>query len=354
MKLIRLTAGTLLFLGLAISTAPWSAAGAQDEVEGYTLRYAPVDGTTYVYNLTTRGTSGESVVVNTESFTFDVVENREGSFSYTVSGEQMPENAPLGIRFQRALFPECNYIIQPDGSTYPEKVQPIPQFYNVPVFPDTPVIVGDTWSGGPVDVLPDMNVGAIPFTYVSTLTEIASFRGQQCVVIETDYSAALPDGAVSYMPFIGVVEGDQTEDQLGQGALVGGVVEDSAAREAGIEPGDLIIEAEGQKIRGWGGLEAIMPVIPPGQAVEFKVKRSDEELDIEITPVGVPLANISATGGLHSICYFSIETGIPLKIDIESIDLAFTLVNSAGESDRRSVEFSYILEYQRVSSSVSR
>jgi len=350
MKLVRLTICTLFLLALAISPAPWSAANAQDESDEYTLRYAPVDGTTYFYNLTTRGTSGETTVVNTESFTFDVVVNPEGSFSYTARGEEIPENAPLGIRFQRALFQDFNYIIQPDGSTYPEKVQPVPQFYNVPIFPDAPVKVGDTWSGGPVDVLPDMNVGAIPFTYVSTLTEVASFKGQQCVVIETDYSAALPDGAVSYMPFIGVVEGDQTEEQVGQGALVGGVVEDSTAREAGIEPGDLIIEADGQKIRGWGGLEAIMPVIPPGQPVKFKVMRGDEELDIEITPVGVPLANISATGGLHSTCYFSIETGIPLKIDIESIDLAFTLINAAGESDERSVEFSYMLEHQRESS----
>jgi len=322
---------------------------AQDDPVEYTLRFAPEDGARYIYGLTIRGTSGDAIVTHSETFRIDVNFTADGNFYYTATGELIPDNAPLPIKFQRALFTEFSYTIHPDGTTLTDTVQPFPPFYNVPILPENSVSIGDTWSGGPVDILPDMNVGAIPFTFESTLTEQANCRGQQCAVIETVYTVAFSDDAVSFMPFLGIVEGDPTDEQLTKGALIGGVVEDSPAHLNGIEPGDMIIAAEEQRIRGWGGLEDIMPLIPPGHIVEFTVQRGDDEFDVNITPDAVPLANISATGGLHSMCWFSLETGIPLKIEIQSVDLEFTLENSDGETDQRTVDFSYLLEYERKS-----
>jgi membrane-associated protease RseP (regulator of RpoE activity) len=116
------------------------------------------------------------------------------------------------------------------------------------------------------------------------------------------------------------------------------VVENSPAHEAGILPGDFIIEAEGQRIRGWGGLEEIIPVLVPEKPVDFRVRRGEEELEFVITPQAIPLTAIAATGGLHSTCYFSLEKGIPLKVDLVSRDLVFTLTDASGTSEERKVE----------------
>jgi membrane-associated protease RseP (regulator of RpoE activity) len=145
------------------------------------------------------------------------------------------------------------------------------------------------------------------------------------------------------MPFLGLVQGDEPEEP-GQGAPVGGIVENSPAAVAGILPGDLVTEAEGQKIRGWGGLEEIIPVLVPGKPVAFVIRRGEEDIEIEITPEAVPLAAITGTGGLHSTCYFSLDRGMPVKVDLVSRDLVFTLTNASGMSEERKAELHLTLE----------
>jgi hypothetical protein len=345
-KRAYLFTGLLAVLFISILTSSMLFAQESTDSEGpWILRWAPPVGRTFTYMLSQSGVHGDNIAVRTENFEVRIDSETDGVFHLVATGETPSENSRLGFRFQRALWPEFDYSVDEYGNTEMPTGQPFPPFINIPLFPEEEVGTGDTWSGGPVDILPDPNAVSIPFTYSSTLTELTTFRGDQCAVIETAYDVALDDGAQSYMPFIGLVQGDVGEE-AGQGAPVGGVVEDSRAHEAGIEPGDLIIAAQGQRIRGWGGLEEILPQLVPGVPVEFTIKRGEEEMNITVTPEGLPLAWLTATGGMTSTCYFSLDRDIPLKVDLISDDLVFTLTNADGEEDVREADLHIIFEYQ--------
>jgi hypothetical protein len=336
----------LMLVGVII-TGSGSAFSAQETGNGssYLLRWGPQEGGQHVYVVSVSGTKGESVAVSTEDFTIRVVEVVDGVTHFVAAGEPVPEGARLGYRFQRALFPSFPYTVDPLGRFEVRRGQPFPVVLNMPLFPEEEVAIDSEWSGGPVDILPDANVGAIPFVYTSTLASVADFRGEQAAVIETEYTVCLPEDAKSVAPFLGLVEGDPPET-AGQGAPIGGVVEGSRAHEAGIQPGDFIIAAEGQRIRGWGGLEEILPFLVPEVPVEFRVLRGEEELEVEIAPEGIPVAALSATGGLHSTCFFSIQRRIPLKVDVSSRGLVFIVTDAEGESEERAADLHVVLEYQ--------
>jgi len=347
---MRIRAATrVLPFALIILLAVASPSIGQDEgateSESYLLRWSPTEGERYTYMLSTSGIRGEAIAVRSEDFTIEVVEASEGVFSLVARGEPVPDGARLGLRFQRSLFPQFAYTVDSLGSTTSSPGQPFPPFLNIPILPEREVAVGATWSGGAVAILPDANVGSIPFEFESTLSSTADFMGEECAVIETAYTVALEEKARSLMPFLGLVEGDEPE-QPGTGAPIGGVVEGSRAHEAGIEPGDLIVAAEGQRIRGWGGLEEILPLLVPDMPVDFTVERGEEEFSVEVAPEGLPLAWISGAGGLRSTCYFSIARGIPMRVDLASEDLVFTLTNAEGETEERPADIHIVLEYK--------
>jgi hypothetical protein len=332
---------------ILVTLAITSPAPAQDNSGPYTLRFNPETGRNYTYLVSTTGTSGDNISVGSEHFSFQAESTAEGNFHMTAIGEAVPENARLGIRFQRAYWPEFSWTIDSLGYMSVEEGQPFPPFRNVPMLPSEPVSEGSTWSGGPIGILPDPNAGTIPFTYESILTSVAEYEGDMCAIIETRYTVAMPEAAQSLMPFLGLVQGDAPDsEQAGQGAPVGGVVDGSRAHKAGFQPGDIITEAEGQRIRSWGGLQEILPQLVPEKTVEFKVMRGDQEITIEVAPEGVPLASISASGKMVSTCYFSIERGIPLKTDLISDGLAFTMTNSNGEVMERTADIHIVMEYE--------
>ncbi|HEX9744866.1 MAG TPA: PDZ domain-containing protein [bacterium] len=336
-----------LFL-LALASISFLTTGirAQNgEQEKYLLRWDPQDGMRYTYELSTTGTRGENIAVRAEEFVLEVMRNMDGRIDFAVSGEDVPDRARLGLRFQRAYFPSFDFSVDENGNYEVERGQPFPPFMNIPIFPDFEVGEGDIWSGGPVPVLNDANVGFIPFSYSSTLMSKAEFRGEQCVVIETEYTIDLPPDSYTVAPFLGLVEGDEPEEP-GSGALIGGIVEDSRAHKAGIEPGDIITEAEGERIRGWGGLREIFPHLVPEKTVEFTIDRGGEEIKISVAPEAYPIAGITGTGGMDSTVFFSLDRRIPLKIDLVSKDLIFTLTDDDGESEERPADFHIILDYQ--------
>ena len=331
-----------LFIIFAFQPATAGETGSSSDV---TLRWSPKQGSTYVYRVSTTGTHGERITGRTEDFTLTVDSVADGKVQFIATGEPVPDSAPLAYRFQRALFPVSRYTIDFFGNTEAAPGQPYPLFLNIPIFPDGPVSVGSKWTGGPVGIIPDINVGPIPFSFTSTYSSVSTYLQEECVVIDTDYKVALPPDAKSLMPFLGLVEGD-TPKEPGHGAPIGGVVENSRAHKADIQAGDLIVEVEGQRIRGWGGLKEILPLLVPEKPIKFRVSRAEKEFDVEIAPEGVPLVSITGVGGLHSICYFSTGKGIPLKIDLASTDLVFTLANAQGETEERPASMHITMEYQ--------
>ena len=324
------------------STAQDAETGSGD---AWLLRFSPEPGSSLVYSLSTSGTRGDRIAVMSEDYTITTGAMENGKYIMIAEGEDVPDGAQLGFRFQRAYWPQFVYEIDEFGATLSPYGQPFPPFVNVPILPEQEVSTGSTWSGGPVGILPDKNAGLIQFIYESTLESVAVFRGENCAVIETVYSVAMGEGVQSIRPFLGLVEGDMPEEP-GNGAPIGGVIEGSRAEEAGIQPGDMIIAAEGERIRGWGGLEEILPLIVPEKEFELTVMRGEEEIDVLITPDGVPVADVTATGGMRSTCFFSLDRGIPLKIDLVSEDLVFTLRMSDEDTEEKRADIHYVWEYQ--------
>lgn len=67
------------------------------------------------------------------------------------------------------------------------------------------------------------------------------------------------------------------------GTEVGQVVENSPAARAGLEPGDKIVGADGQKIQEWNQLVGIIQS-NPGKSIDFVIIRGEKELNLAITP----------------------------------------------------------------------
>lgn len=312
--------------------------------EKYILRWTPEMGTKHWYQISTSGTKAGADAVRTGKFIYEIVNAENGITTVVAVGEPIANKAPLAYRLQRSLFPNFPFEVDEFGNTKLQQGQPFPLFINIPVFPKEELGVGSEWSGGPVGIIPDPNVGLIPFSYKSKLKSIEEFRGEKCAVIETDYFIALSEDAKSIIPFLGLVEGDES-DEKGKGAVIGGIVENSPAHKAGIEPGDLVVSVQGQKIRGWSGLEEILPVLVPGIPVRFSVIRGEKKLYIDLAPEGIPLAAVTGQGGLHSICHFGMKTGLPMKIDLISKNLEFSFTNAEGESWKKQVEFHIMMEY---------
>jgi serine protease Do len=65
------------------------------------------------------------------------------------------------------------------------------------------------------------------------------------------------------------------------GALVASVKRDSAAAKAGIKPGDVITEVNGEPIVRSGSLSSVIGMSSPGEKVKLKVWRDQGTLDIE-------------------------------------------------------------------------
>ncbi len=70
-------------------------------------------------------------------------------------------------------------------------------------------------------------------------------------------------------------------------AVVGSVVEDSAAEEAGFQPGDRIVQVAGQPIEWFDDLRRVVAA-NPGVAVDVRLVRGDAELMLTATPRSAP------------------------------------------------------------------
>ncbi|RBW69878.1 RIP metalloprotease RseP [Bacillus taeanensis] len=66
-------------------------------------------------------------------------------------------------------------------------------------------------------------------------------------------------------------------------AIIGGVAENGAAAEAGLQTGDKIINIDGQSINSWDEFTEVIQQ-HPSQEITFTVERNDKTLELPITP----------------------------------------------------------------------
>jgi putative serine protease PepD len=78
------------------------------------------------------------------------------------------------------------------------------------------------------------------------------------------------------------VNGTDTSEGT-SGALITGVVPGSAAADAGILVGDLVVEADGRPVQGIADLSAIVGSAQPGDRMSLKLVRAGESIDLEAT-----------------------------------------------------------------------
>ena len=101
------------------------------------------------------------------------------------------------------------------------------------------------------------------------------------------YKELISKGKIS-RPFIGITGIDLDEktakkNNLVQGVYVRSVDNFSAAEKAGIQAGDVIIEAEGTKIKTMDELNTIKNKHAVGDQLKLKVNRNGQEKEISLT-----------------------------------------------------------------------
>jgi serine protease DegQ len=68
------------------------------------------------------------------------------------------------------------------------------------------------------------------------------------------------------------------------GVLITGVLQNGPAAQAGIRPGDVIVDAGGKAIGNVSELLTTVAALKPGTAAKFRVQRRDEVMDLTVTP----------------------------------------------------------------------
>jgi len=70
----------------------------------------------------------------------------------------------------------------------------------------------------------------------------------------------------------------------GDGLMVHSVAVNSSAEEAGIEPGDTILEVAGQPVHRWGDMQDIVNSVEEGTAVTLLLQRNGQEIQTAVKP----------------------------------------------------------------------
>ena len=77
---------------------------------------------------------------------------------------------------------------------------------------------------------------------------------------------------------------DKSTDKLPQGVLINGVLQNSPAAKAGIQPGDLILKVAGQVVADVPEMLTRVAALKPGEAASLSIQRNGKLIDIQVTP----------------------------------------------------------------------
>ena len=92
-------------------------------------------------------------------------------------------------------------------------------------------------------------------------------------IIETD---KIGDGPAT--AFMGISGGNRVKE-----ALIQGVTKDGPSAEAGIQAGDIILQVDEKKVESYNDLIVAIRAHKPNDKVTMKLKRGEEELEVELT-----------------------------------------------------------------------
>ncbi len=84
--------------------------------------------------------------------------------------------------------------------------------------------------------------------------------------------------AILIFMLLAIIQGVPTNDPL-----LGPLTEDGAAKQAGLQAGDKVLEIDGKQVSTWSDIVKVIQK-NPNQKVDFNVSRNGETLDIPVTP----------------------------------------------------------------------
>jgi serine protease DegQ len=69
-----------------------------------------------------------------------------------------------------------------------------------------------------------------------------------------------------------------------KGVLITGVLQNGPAAQAGVRPGDVVVQVGGKQVANVSELLTTVASLKPGNATQFKLQRRDESLEVTVTP----------------------------------------------------------------------
>ncbi|WP_318262500.1 DegQ family serine endoprotease [Spiribacter roseus] len=161
-------------------------------------------------------------------------------------------------------------------------------------FLQTDVAINPGNSGGPLFNLDGEVIGVNSHIY----SRSGGFQGISFAIpieLAMDVADQLRDGGEVSRAWLGVVIQDVTRDlaesfgmDRPEGALIAQVLPDSPAAAAGIEPGDVVLEFDGNDVATSGALPPIVGQATVGSTVPVVVMRDGERQTLEVTLAELP------------------------------------------------------------------
>ncbi|MDB5861673.1 MAG: degQ [Ramlibacter sp.] len=75
-----------------------------------------------------------------------------------------------------------------------------------------------------------------------------------------------------------------------KGVLITGVLQNGPAAQAGVRPGDVVMQVSGKEVANVSELLSTVAALKPGSAAQFKLQRRDDSVDVTVTPGKRPKA----------------------------------------------------------------
>jgi serine protease DegQ len=69
-----------------------------------------------------------------------------------------------------------------------------------------------------------------------------------------------------------------------KGVLITGVLQNGPAAQAGVRPGDVIVEVAGKPISTMPELLTTVAGLKPGEATKFRIQRKGDDVEVDVTP----------------------------------------------------------------------